>query len=158
MKNRFKISLKPFQGGDTLRRSLEEFLLVHEDFASVALHQRAQALTHTPAYVSQNLEAIHTSHEKGDTAIAQHTNGFGKALEGLQIESGSVETLELFGRIWHQDGKGQELKAKGCLSYILYRPRSSSFRPSSHLRRSSEETRSAEAVACLECFSTSSST
>ena len=42
--------------------------------------------------------------------------------------------------------------------YILYRPRSSSFSPSSHLRRSSEEMRSAEALVTLEVFKTSSST
>src|SRR5712672_2289884 len=48
-----------------------------------------------------------------------------------------------------------------CLTlncYILYRPRSSSFRPSSHLRRSSEEIRSAVVLATLEVLSTSSST
>src|SRR5215472_9437527 len=43
-------------------------------------------------------------------------------------------------------------------AHILYLPRSSSFRPSSHLRSSSCDTRSAEALACLEALRTSSAT
>lgn len=93
MKNRFKIGLKAFQGGDVLWGGFNDLLLMHKDLTPATFNQGAQALSHTPAYVPKNLEAVYTGNKEGDTAIAQHTNRFGKTLEGLQVESGSVETL-----------------------------------------------------------------
>src|SRR5260370_28757929 len=55
-------------------------------------------------------------------------------------------------------GSRQKLTGGTPANYILYRPRSSSFRPSSHLRSSSLVTRSDEVAACFEVFRTSSST
>lgn len=93
MKNRFKVALKAFQSGDVLWGGFNDLLLMHKDLTPAAFNQGAQALSHTPAYVPKNLEAVDTGNKEGDTAIAQHTNGFGKAVEGLEVESGSVETL-----------------------------------------------------------------
>src|SRR5215831_2994965 len=56
------------------------------------------------------------------------------------------------------DSDGLRYAARTRGSYILYFPKSSSFSPSSHLRRSSLVTRSDMLAASLEVFSTPSST
>ena len=39
--------------------------------------------------------------QQRDAAVANHTDGVGIALEGLQLEAGEIDALELFGRIRH---------------------------------------------------------
>src|SRR4249919_1952268 len=79
-----------------------------------------------------------------------------RAKRGNPITIHSLKESHLFKIV--RDYSVPSLRSGFQNSYILYRPRSSSFRPSSHLRRSSEEIRSAAVLATLEVFSTSSST
>lgn len=71
---------------------------MNEHFASFALHQRSQALSHSPTDVPEDLQPIRPWNQKSDASVAQHADGFGKALESLEIEPGYIELLELFFR------------------------------------------------------------
>ena len=66
------------------------------------LHQRPQAFSHAPANIAQNLQAVRPGDKKCQTAVAQDADGLGKALKGLQVKAGQVETLELVFGIGHE--------------------------------------------------------
>ena len=69
---------------------------MNEDLSSFSFHQRAQAFSHAPTNVTENLQTVGTGYQKCETVVAQDTNRFGKALKGLQVKAGEVELLELF--------------------------------------------------------------
>jgi hypothetical protein len=93
-----QVGSKPFQRSYPLRRGFDYFLFVNEDFATIPLHERAKALSHTPTDIAQNLQTVGSGDKKCQTAIAQDTHGLGKALKGLQVKTGEIEALELFFR------------------------------------------------------------
>lgn len=102
MQDILQVFLELFQNGDPLRRGLHHFLLVDKDLPAIPLHQRPQALAHAPAYISQYLKTLRPRHQKSDAVVPQCGDGFGKALEGLQVESRKVELLKLFRGIHDQ--------------------------------------------------------
>jgi hypothetical protein len=82
-------------------RGFDHFAFVEKYFPSFAFYQRSHTLAHAPAGVPEDLQAVGARHQEHDAFIAQHTDGFGKAVEGLEFEAGKVELLELFGGIRH---------------------------------------------------------
>ena len=98
-----QVFLEVLQGGNALGSRWQGFLFVNKNLLASALNQRPQAFAHAPAHVSQDLQPFGPGHQKRDAVISQHTDGLGKAIESLQVESGSVKLLELFGWIRHQN-------------------------------------------------------
>lgn len=96
MQDFLQVLLELFQGGDAVGSGLQSLFFMDKDLLAAALDQWPQALSHAPAYVAHDLEPVRTWDKEGDAAIPQDTNGFGKALKGLQIEAGEIELLELF--------------------------------------------------------------
>src|SRR5215470_1299757 len=92
---RFQIVLEFVQCGNPLRCGFNDLIFVNEDLASSTLDQWPKAFSHSPTNVAKDLEAIGTRNQEGDAIIAQYTNGFGKAIESLQVKSRDVELLKL---------------------------------------------------------------
>jgi hypothetical protein len=106
-----QVSSKSFQRGNPFWRSFDYFLFVNEDFAAIPLHQRSQTFSHSPADIAQNLQAVRSRDKECKTVIAQDSHGLGKALKGLQVKAGEIETLELVFWIGHAKELSREIYA-----------------------------------------------
>jgi len=72
---------------------------VLEKLAAVFFDQDANRLPHLPSWRAQHLEAADARHQQRDAAVAGYADAFGKAIEGLQFETGKIDALQLFGGI-----------------------------------------------------------
>src|SRR5215472_3771693 len=84
------------QCGNPLRCGFNDLIFVNENLAASMLDQWPQAFSHSPTNVAKDLEPIGPRNQEGDAVIAQYANGFGKAIESLQVKSRDVELLKLF--------------------------------------------------------------
>ena len=83
LQDRFQIVLEFVQRGNPLRCGFNDLVFVNEDLAASALDQWPKAFSHAPANIAENLEPFRARNQECDAVIAQYTNGFGKAVEGL---------------------------------------------------------------------------
>ena len=88
-------SIKP------LRRCVQSFGLSLEDLPPVSLYQHSEHLTHAPARRPNHLQAAGGSAEQRDAAVAQDSYTVWVTVEGLQLKSIQIKTLQLLSGIRH---------------------------------------------------------
>ena len=70
-----------------------------EDFPAVFLDQHAEDFAHAPAGRAFICNPLGRSLQQRDAAVANHADRAGIAIEGLQLEAGEINALELFGGV-----------------------------------------------------------
>src|SRR6516164_5462311 len=88
--------LKPFG------RRVNGLGLSLKDLASVVLDQDTHDFAHPPTGSADNFEALRRGAQECDAAVAENADAGGKALEGLQFETGEVELLKLLRGVGHK--------------------------------------------------------
>src|SRR5258708_29087361 len=100
-----QLGAKVAEHRDFLRCRLHDLCLRLEDRAALSLGQHAHDFPHAPARSAQDLESVHAGDQKGYAIVTDHTDALGVAVEGLELEAGQVDALELFGGI-HGNQRG----------------------------------------------------
>src|SRR5882762_3208111 len=109
-----------------LRSRLDNFRLELEDLASVLRCQYADRFPNLPTWRTQDLESLRTLLKHGHDRSAAHADSIRISFKGVEVETSGIKSLQDFSGIGHAGGWRSD--------YILYRPRSSSFKFSSHFR------------------------
>ena len=94
-----QVRFEAAQKVQSLGSGLHDFLFVLEKLAAIFLQEDANRLTHLPSRRAQDLEAAEARNQQRDAAVAGYPDALGKAVEGLQFETGEIDALQLFGGI-----------------------------------------------------------
>ena len=87
---------QPFRSG------IESLLLGLEELATADFYQYPDGFSYSPAGSPQHLQTIRRRHQQRDAPISHDAYALGKAVERLEVKSGEIDTLKLFGGIRHE--------------------------------------------------------
>src|SRR5262249_29376531 len=99
LKGRLNISAETIEFGEAFVGGFDNLLFVLENLSTVDFGQYSHDLAYLPAWRAEHLQTLRRGQHEHDALAANDSDRVGKALEGLEFESGEVEALELFGGV-----------------------------------------------------------
>ena len=90
-----QVFAKPVKRLQLVGSGFHDFRFRLKDCVAFPLNEYAHNLTHAPTRSSQNLQAVNTWDQQGDTVVANYGDTFREAIEGLQFEPSEIDFLEL---------------------------------------------------------------